>query len=120
MKREYLNYSIDEFFILGKTDALNYVIKDLNGLVNELNKVIGEDEIIKRIVSYLLGHKIGTLLAAFNRCENSVTYNRETSSFTYNNEDGKTKVVSFEKGYKSLKQESETEATTFLKSLRRN
>lgn len=113
MKREYITYSISEFFLLGRKDALTDGKKETTKIFNELKNIMSLSETKKRLISYLQGYKIGTLEALFNNIQHT-TYDNETNEFIHYEENQEIKT-SFEKGYDSLIEESELEVLELIK-----
>lgn len=58
MERDYISYSIDEFLLLGRKDALENGKRDSFNIIDSLLKV-DKYYCLERLKNYLLGYRIG-------------------------------------------------------------
>lgn len=61
MKREFSTYDINEFMLIGRTDALTDSKKQIDLLLDEISPLYNKEGILERLKNYLLGYRIGTL-----------------------------------------------------------
>jgi len=113
MKREYLTFGLEEFFLLGRKDALTDGIKDVDEIINSTYIILKRKELLNHLKMYLLGYKIGVLESNFKKIVSSTKFNYKTKSFDYYEKE-ELKSVSFSEGYKSFLKEATEEATLLL------
>lgn len=59
-KRDYFSYSLKEYILLGRSDAINGYGKCVKSIIRTL-KNMEEDYIIDRVKNYLIGFELGTI-----------------------------------------------------------
>lgn len=80
--RDYFSYSLIEYLLMGRQDALNGINKDVKDMIKAL-KGMSEDYIIDRVKNYLIGFELGTLQCYLSDMRLSSVFDEESCTLTF-------------------------------------
>lgn len=84
-RRDYLTYSLREYILLGRLDAINGYKKDIKKIIKTI-RGMGEKYTLDRVINYLLGFELGTIEVYLLDMKESAIFNAENCTLIYDNE----------------------------------
>lgn len=76
MKRDYISFSLNEFILLGRKDALTEGKRDTTNLISGLSSH-SKAYIIKRLKNYLLGYRMGIVEISLINARKTPLFDKE-------------------------------------------